>query len=160
SVFDAVFHPVQTARAINEFFGQLIQTLNQISFSSLFKSLYGAAGSFLKWPTLDEAVLLAGKAGYFFGYLGGVILELVLSTFLLGFISAGVGAVAEKALVALRAVDWIANLLDKAVVVLRFLGYWIQKIAKFATDNKLVKSALAFLRETGSALVDLANKYP
>src|SRR2546423_2753600 len=147
SVFDAVFHPVKTARAIKEFFGKLIQTLNQISFSSLFKSLYGAAGSFLRWPTLDETVLLAGKAGYFFGYLGGVILELVLSTFLIGFISGGVGAHASKALAALRAFDWIANLLDKAVVVLRFLGYWLERLAKLATDNALTKAAFGFLRE-------------
>jgi len=154
-----VLHPVKTAQALADFFGKLVTTLRQINFSQLIKGLYAGAGAFLKWPTLDEAVMLAGKGGYFFGYLGGIIIELVLSTVVIGFVTGGVGAMAEKALEILRAVDWIANIIEKALVVVRFLGYWLEKIASAVTNNVVTKSVVAFLRSSADALVQLANKY-
>jgi hypothetical protein len=156
SIFDAARHPVKTSQALYQFVGKVITSLKQVSFTQIVKSLF----SNVSWPMLDQTVLLAQKAGYFFGYLCGFILEQVLSAVVLALVSQGVGAIAEKVLLLLRGVAWIAELAVDAAAILRVLGYWMEVLAKGAADSKTATAVLGFLRDSKAAVAALVDRYP
>jgi hypothetical protein len=159
SIFDAVLHPVKTAIGLVKLVGKVCTALGQISFSGIIKSMYHSVGG-VSWPTPDDLVMLAGKAGYFFGYLAGFILEQVVSTFIVAVISAGVGALAEKVLTVLKGIDWIANLAKDAAQILRVVGYWFEVLAKAGADSKLAKNVVQFLKDSKEAVAAFLDKYP
>jgi hypothetical protein len=156
SIFDAAVHPVKTAQALYQFLGKVVKALGQINFLQAAKSLFSSAS----WPSLNDAILLAGKGGYFLGYLCGFIVEQVLSAVLLALVSEGIGAVAEKVLALLKGVAWIAELAADAAKILRVMGYWMEVLAQTAADSTTAKAVLGFLRDSKAAVVALTDKYP
>jgi len=159
SLFDAVRHPVKTAKNIAQFLGQVAKSLGQVHFKDVLNGIYSSVGG-VTWPTLNQVPMLANKAGYYFGYLCGFVVEQVLSAIILAVVGAGVGAIAEKVLAFLKGFGWIANLAKEAAALLKVMGYWLEVLATAAADSKAAKGALAFLRESKAFVVAVTDKYP
>ena len=110
--------------------------------------------------SIEDLLSLAAKGQYYGGYVTGFLLEQAVAFWALTSATQGIGGVMQKAVLALKAGEWVAQFARATFYTLRSLAIILRADA-LVEGARLATAPLAkMLRKSADALTRLWTRYP